>query len=154
MTEDTVQPASGPDDLLEQAQARLQELEEADNGDELGDRIELAPGEHFRGRWRGEAVMRTKDGDSFPVFALWDADGKPRFHYKNAALVPEVDESRPEIGDEIVVVRGEDREFEAQGEQRRMHRYAVRTRASSESLPGQAAAPAQGELGEDEEIPF
>jgi len=142
------------DDLLEQAQARLQELEEQDDGDELGDRIELAPGEYFRGRWRGEAVMRTKEGDTFPVFALWDFDGKPRFHYKNAALVLEVDESRPGVGDEIVIVRGEDREYETQGEQRRMHRYAVRTKSSSEQLPGQAAAPAQGELGDDEGIPF
>jgi hypothetical protein len=127
------------DELLEQAQARLRELEEQDDGDELGDRVELAPSEHFRGRWRGEAVMRTKEGDTFPVFALWDADGKPRFHYKNAALLVEVDESRPGIGDEIVIVRGEDREYEAQGE---------------EPLPGQAAPPAQGELGQDEEIPF
>jgi hypothetical protein len=150
MTGNTVQP----DDLLEDARARLHELEEADDGHELGDRIALAPGEHFGGRWRGEAVMRTKEGDTFPVFALWDADGRPRFHYKNAALVIEVDESRPEVGDEIVIVRGEDREFEAQGEQRRMHRYAVRAKPSSEPLPGQAAAPAQGELGQDEEIPF
>jgi hypothetical protein len=137
------------DDLLEQARARLRELEEQDTGDELGERVELGPGGYFRGRFRGEATMVNKEGERIPVVALWDVDGRHRFHYRNAGLVAELDASRPDVGDEIVIVRGEDVEFEAQGEQRRMHRYAVRVKPSSEPLPGAAAA-----QDEDDEFPF
>jgi hypothetical protein len=136
------------DDLLEQARARLRELEEQDTGDELGERVALAPGDYFRGRFRGEATMVNKEGERIPVVALWDLDGRLLFHYRNASLVAELDASRPEIGDEIVIVRGEDVEFEAQGGQRTMHRYAVRVRPSTEPLPGEAAQ------DEDSEFPF
>ena len=140
------------DALLAEARQRLQELE-AIEPDELGERVDLEPGGHFVGRWRGEATMRTKGGEAVSVYALWDQDGKPRFAYKHAALVAEIEENRPEIGDEIVIVRGEDREFEAQGEQRRMYRYAARVRPSSEPLPGQAA-PTRSQLAADEDLPF
>lgn len=138
------------DDLLEQARARLRELEEQDaDFDELGDRVELAPGDYFRGRFRGEATMVNKEGERIPVVALWDTDGRQRFHYRNAGLVAELDAAKPYVGDEIVIVRGEDVEFEAQGEQRRMHRYAVRVKPSSEPPPGGAAA-----APDDDEPPF
>jgi hypothetical protein len=143
------QTVSNTDDLLEQARTRLRELEEQDSeGGELGDRVELAPGDYFRGKYRGEVFMRTKEGDELPVVALLDLDGRNRFHYRNAGLVTELDTCRPEIGDEIVIVRGEDVEYESQGEQRRMHRYAVRVKPSSEPLPGPAAST------EDDEFPF
>jgi hypothetical protein len=140
---------SNTDDLLEQARARLRELEEQDSeGGELGDRVELAVGDYFRGRFRGEATMVNKEGERIAVVALWDVDGRLRFHYRNAGLVAELDASRPDVGDEIVIVRGEDVEFEAQGEQRRMHRYAVRVKSSTEPLPGNATP------DEDSEFPF
>jgi hypothetical protein len=141
---------SASEDLLEQAQARLQELEQLGDGGDLGDRVELEPGEHFAGRFRGEATMHTKDGDSFPVIALWDAAGSFRFHYRNAALVEELVECDPAVGDELVIVRGEDYAFEVDGEPRTKHPYAVRTRASSDPLPGGGEAPAD----DDDEVPF
>jgi hypothetical protein len=129
------------DDLLGEAQARLREQEENSN-EELGERVALERGEHFLGRWRGEITMHTKDGDSFPVYGLWDSEGQPRFHYRNAALADEIAECNPAIGDVIVIVRGEeDYEFEFEGESRTKHRYAVRTRSSSEPLPGKAEIP-------------
>jgi hypothetical protein len=137
-----------PDDLLEQARARLRELEENGDGDELGDRVELAIGDYFQGRYRGEVFMRTKEGDELPVVALWDDAGRNRFHYRNAALVAELDAARPDVGDEIVIVRGEDVSFEKGGEQRTMHRFAIRTRPSSEPLPGNA------QLSDGDELPF
>jgi hypothetical protein len=83
--------------------------------------------------------MRTKEGEAILVFALWDTDGRHRFHYRNAALVTEIDASRPDVGDEIVIVRGEDVEFEKAGETRTMHRYAVRVKPSPDPLPGGAS---------------
>jgi hypothetical protein len=144
------------DELLEQARARLKELEEQEsNGDELGDRVELAPGDYFIGRWRGEGQMHTKGGDAFDVYLFWDVDDRHRFHYRNAALVSEVDESSPGVGDEIVIVRGEDVDFESQGEKRTMHRYAVRVRPSPDPLPGGAAEPASPAAEPaDDELPF
>jgi hypothetical protein len=141
-------------DLLEEARKRLEELEEIGN-DELGERIELDPGEYFRGRWRAdELVMRTKEGDEFPVYGLWDANGKPRFHYRNAALVAEIDAAKPAIGDEIVLVRGEDRSFETKGgELRTMHRYAVSTKPCDDPLPAEAAS-AAAPVDYGEEAPF
>jgi hypothetical protein len=136
------------DDLLEQTRARLRELEEQSrDSEELGDRVELAPGDYFRGRYRGEATMRTKGGDEITVVAVWDGDGKNRFHYENAGLRAELDAARPDVGDEIVIVRGQDVEFEKDGETRTMHRFAVRTKPSADPLPGGTEKP-------DADIPF
>jgi hypothetical protein len=147
---------SNTDDLLEQARARLRELEEqADTGDELGERITLEPGQHFLGRYRGEVEMRTRDGETIAVLGFWDQEGRKRFHYKTAGLVMEFDADPVAIGDDVVLVRGEDREFEAQGELRTMHRFAVRSKSSPDPLPGDAAeSPSSGQLADDEEFPF
>jgi hypothetical protein len=141
--------STSSEDLLAQAQARLQELEQLGDGGDLGDRVELESGEHFAGRFRGEATMHAKDGDSFPVIALWDEDGGLRFHYRNAALVEELLECDPAIGDELVIVRGQDYAFEVNGEPRTKHRYAVRIRPSPDPLPGRGEQPA-----DDDEVPF
>ena len=84
---------SAADELLERARRRLHELEEAD--DELGERIELAPGEHFRGRYRGTVTMTSREGDAVEVVGLWDEDGRPRFHYKTTAIISELDALAP-----------------------------------------------------------
>jgi hypothetical protein len=141
------------DDLLNEARRRLQELEEAE-GDELGDRVDLQPGEHFAGRYRGEVTMMTKDGDSVPVVGLWGEDGRARFHYKNASLVSELDDVRPSVGDALVIVRGEDREYESGGELRRMHRYSVATRPCSDPLPGSTTPPQGVAVIDDADLPF
>jgi hypothetical protein len=137
-------------DLVEQARARLRELERGDDeADELGERVELQPGDYFLGRWRSDAlVMRTRDGEAVPVFGLWDFDGRRRFHYKSAALVAEIDAFKPAVGDTVAIVRGQDVQFEKDGEQRRMHRYAVRVKPNSEPLP-EGGAP-EG----DDDVPF
>jgi hypothetical protein len=143
---------SGADDLLKQARERLRELEETEP-DELGQRVELAVGDYFQGRWRGEGTMKTKEGDTFPVYLLWDREGKARFHYRNAALVDEIDAAQPSIGDEIVIVRGEDREYEVEGETRRAYRYAAKVQPSSAPLPALAPGGDQPAL-RDDDIPF
>jgi hypothetical protein len=139
-----------PDELLEQARARLRELEELGaEGDELGDRVEIAVGDFFKGRVRGEATMRTKEGEEITVLALWDEQGSKRFHYLNAALVAELDAVKPEVGDTIVIARGEDRQFETKdGELRTMKRFAISTRSNPDPLPG------NDQLGNGEELPF
>jgi hypothetical protein len=135
------------DDLLQQARTRLQELEEQ-AGDELGDRVELAVGEHFRGRYRGSLQMRNREGDVFAVLGLWGEDGRARFHYMNAALRLEMDTLAPlEVGAEVVLVRGEDKTFEKDGQMRTMHRYALAARPCSDPLPGSASQ-------DDDDIPF
>jgi hypothetical protein len=128
-------------DLLAEARRRLAELEETDDGDELGERVELDVGDGFLGRWRGEGTMRTKDGDEILVYLLWDED-RPRFHYRNAALVSEIEELKPQVGDDVAIARGEDREFEVKGERRTMKRFAVRVRPCTDPLPGPAPEPA------------
>jgi hypothetical protein len=135
------------DELLEQARARLRELEElSDEAGELGERVALLPGDHFRGRWRSDGLeMRTKEGETLLVYGLWDEGGKRRFHYQNAALIVEVEAARPAVGDEVVIVRGEDRSFETQDELRTMHRYAVSSKPCPEPLPEEAG----GHDGED-----
>jgi hypothetical protein len=139
----------GWEELLSEARARLTEPE-GQGGGELGDRVELDEGEHFLGRWRGTGVMNTRAGEQLEVFTLWDQDDRPRFHYRNTNLVEEIAAANPSIGDEIVIVRGNDVAFEKQGERRTMKRFAVRARPSTKPLP--AGAQPSGAL--DADIPF
>jgi hypothetical protein len=134
------------DDLLTEARRRLQEIEKEDeNGGELGERIDLNELESFVGRWRGEGTMRSKEGDSFDVYLLWDEEGQRRFHYRNARLVWEIDAAKPSIGDEIAIVRGTD--LPAQGDFNPTQRFAVRTRSCSDPLP--EGHPRQANLSAD-----
>src|SRR5438876_2429895 len=124
------------DDLLRSAQGRLREQEEEEgNLDELGDLVELDVGEHFHGRWRGDGQMRTKDG-LVDVYLLWSRDGAPRFIYRHARLVWEIEELRPQVGDQVLILRGPSVEFERGGDSYTSYRYAVRARACSDPLPG------------------
>jgi hypothetical protein len=139
---------SGFDDLLAEARQRL---EAASEGDELGERVELRPGEHFHGRWRERVSMHTRDGDTIEVLGLWDDDGKARFHYENAALLEELADGEPGIGDEVVIIRGEDYSFEVAGETRTKYRYAIRWRPGSAPLPTTAR---ENEASWDDDVPF
>jgi hypothetical protein len=125
------------DELLAEARQRLAELEEKQAGDvDWGEKLDLQPGASFRGRYRGETTGTSKDGGEFGLVLLWGPDGEHRFTFVTAALRSELDTVRPDVGDEIVVVRGDDRAFEVNGEPRTMHRYAVAARPSEAALPG------------------
>jgi len=136
--------SAGDDELLEETIRRLAELE-AEEQDlvELGERVELAELENFRGRWRGVGPMRTKDGTK-DVYLLWDETGQPRFHYQTTRLVWEIEDLNLQVGDEIAIVRGKD--LPATGDRNPTQRFAVRIRPCKDPLPG------QGEQAD--EIPF
>jgi len=133
-------------EMLGEAQQRLSEQEEHEVG-ELGESIDFAADPQFRGRWRGVGQLETKRGPT-DVYLLWDLTGARRFAFAQAGLVREIDEVRPGIGDEVLILRGPARAFEKDGEQRSFFPYAVRTRACSDPLPEAAAAVP------DDDIPF
>jgi hypothetical protein len=136
------------DDLVKEARERLAELEEQEE-DELGERVTLDVDEVFTGRWRGEGVMRTKEGEA-DVYLLWDGNGAPRFHYRATRLVWEVEEGQPQVGDAVVIVRGKDIPATS-ADRNPTQRFALKVRPCSDPLPGQA----RGELPESEDdIPF
>lgn len=144
------------DDLLQEAKERLQQQEDEDQvGDDLGDQIELGVGEHFHGRWRGDdGTMQTRDG-AVSVYLLWDQDGGRHFHYKNARLVQEIDDLRPTVGDEVLILRGPDVEFTAKGgETRTMYRFAVRARPCPDPLPAGRPTSAVASGSPDDDFPF
>jgi hypothetical protein len=142
------------DDLVKEARERLVELEERED-DELGERVTLLVDEVFTGRWRGEGVMRTKEGDTIDVYLLWDANEAPRFHYKSTRLVWEVEEAKPQIGDAVVVVRGKDIPATS-ADRNPTQRFALKVRPCSDPLPGQApqAELPKGEGKSGDDIPF
>jgi hypothetical protein len=142
----------GWDDLLTEAADRLSS---GSGHGELGERYELGAGEAFRGRWRGEGVMQTADGER-RVFHVWDAAGGRRFLYAHARLAAEVDEGQPAIGDRVLVLRGEDESFTTKaGEERTVFPYALAVRPCDDPLPSElAAAPAPSEAPSHGDIPF
>jgi hypothetical protein len=136
------------DDLLQEARQRLQGLEQGDLDEtDFGERVELAPQDVFRGRWRGTATMRTKNGLA-EVGLLWDSNGEPCFIFKPTRLNWELDDAKPSVGDEIAIVRGND--LPSKDPSRNpTQRFAVRVHPSSEPLPG---GKQQGSL--DDDVPF
>jgi hypothetical protein len=141
------------DDLL--AEARQALADQKDVNSELGDDMSPQPEQHFAGRWRGSGVMVTKERGTVGVYLVWDRDGKPGFLYQHAGLIAEVDAEQPQLGDEVLVLRGETREFEKDGETRRSFPYVLRRRPSSEPLP--EADPVElleGGDKPDDDIPF
>jgi hypothetical protein len=143
------------DDLLREAQETLRERESDPNA-ELGDDMTPEPEASFAGRWRGPGQMTTKRG-SVDVYLVWGRDGRPGFIYQTAGLVQEVETEQPQLGDEVLVLRGPTREFEKDGETRRTYPYVLRRRSCSDPLPGGApegAPPSGGQLGLDKDIPF
>lgn len=144
------------DGLVAEAKAALREQEDDPNTG-LGDDMTPAPEAYFRGRWRGTGAMQTKRGLT-GVYLVWDTDGKPGFLYQHARLVQQVDEQEPQIGDLVVVLRGEARAFERDGEARQTYPYVLRKRECSDPLP------VSGEAGEleaqtgggpdDDDLPF
>ncbi len=146
------------DDLLERARARLREQEEAEDvNSELGYEIALGAGDVFRGRWRSDALpMQTKKRGLISVYGLWDEQGNPCFFFQHTRLVWEVEEQKPQVGDEVVIVRGEDADWETRdGELRTTYRYAMAVQRSDAPLPGsEKLAPAEPVDEPDDEFGF
>lgn len=142
----------GWDELLAEAQQRLVEQQEQERtgNAELGDEMTPAEEAHFAGRWRGVGRMLTKHGER-DVFLVWDNDGKPGFLYRHARLMLEVDAERPEVGDEVLVLRGPTEFFEKDGERREVFPYVLRKRACSDPLPGE---PVNAGQPDGDDIPF
>jgi hypothetical protein len=137
------------DELLREAEQIFREREENDPNAELGDDMTPDPEGHFRGRWRGTGLMTTKGGSERGVFLVWNIDGEPGFLYQHTALVHEVDEIQPQIGDEVLVFRGPTREFTTKdGDERQVFPYVLRKRECSDPLPDASTE------RPDDEIPF
>jgi hypothetical protein len=143
-------PADGWDDLLNEAREALRRQEDESPNGELGDLMTPEPLAYFTGRVRGTGVMQTRDGTR-GVYLVWDEADKPGFLYQHAKLVAQWEEVDPEIGDEILVLRGATVEFEKSGEPRETFPYVVRKRPCSRPLPG-----SETESGgaDDDGIPF
>lgn len=150
--------AGGWDDLIKEAQAHLAEQEagEQEASAELGAIVDLDEHGVFTGRWRGAGKAWTKRGE-VDVFLLWDGDGARRFIWPKMRLQREIDELQPNVGDEIVIVRGVDIPS-SDPDRNPTQRYAVRVRPSEEPLPEEVPAsklPAAGASeSADDDIPF
>jgi hypothetical protein len=137
---DTVTNAPDYVALLAEAEARL--VQEG-VPEEWGHLVELAEGENFQGRYRGETVDQAFDR---VVYLLVDLENQPCFIRHRTTLQSEIEREKPQPGDPLVIVRGEDQVGKSGNT---YHRYAVRSRPSSEPLP-QPAATSQN----DGDFPF
>jgi hypothetical protein len=108
--------------------------------------------------------LQTKERGAVTIYLLWDGDegGRRRFMWQRKALVDEMGAAGVAVGDELLILRGEDDEWVDQdGETKPKYRFAVRARPCGDPLPGseatpaepvQDAAPAAGAV--DDDIPF
>src|SRR4051794_30795466 len=100
-------------DLIKEAQDRLraQEAEQQEATAELGEVIGLDEHGAVEVRWRGEGTVHAKrDGTvtAVDVYLVWDTDGAKRFLWPKTTLRQEIEEQRPNIGDRVAIVRGQD----------------------------------------------
>jgi hypothetical protein len=147
---------SGRDDwdgLLDEARQALREQEENPNSD-LGDEMTPASGDALMGRWRGDGQMQTKRG-LVDVYLVWDRDGDPGFLYQHTRLVQEVDAEQPQVGDQVLILRGEAETYEQNGEEREVYPYVLRKRPCSDPLPGQPELEQKAtQQSADDEFPY
>jgi hypothetical protein len=145
------------DALFAEAEAALEKAAEDPNA-ELGDEMTPQPEGRFGGRWRGDGTMVTKRHGTIGVYLVWSADGKPGFLYQHGMLVQQVEEQRPQVGDLVVVLRGETREYEKDGEARKSYPYVLRKRKCSDPLPDSSATheleAGSSEPPTDDDAPF
>src|SRR5262249_28261803 len=96
------------DDTLADAKKALAEKQEQDRSgnSELGDEMTPAEEDYFAGNWRGVGKMHTKDRGEIDVSLVSDKAGRPGFLYQSAGLVEEVNAEKPQVGDEVLVLRG------------------------------------------------
>lgn len=141
-----VMSGDGWQELLAEAKDRLaaQEIEDQEASAELGEVVELDEQEAFTGRFRGFGQTHTKRG-VVDVVLLWNDTSAKRFMWPKTRLQWELDELRPNVGDEIAIVRGADIP-NSDPDRSPMQRFAVRVRPCDEPLPGENAA--------DDDLPF
>jgi hypothetical protein len=143
------------DELLGEAHQELARQEEENPNADIGEDMTPSEESHVQVRWRGLGEMQTREGKR-TVALVWRAgDNAPGFLYGHTQLLAQVDEVQPEIGDEVLVLRGATRYFEKQGEERKTYPYAVRKRSCADPLPGdQQLEPPKNDETPDEELPF
>jgi hypothetical protein len=134
----TTVDSDGWDQLLNEARERLSEQEGENPNNELGDEMTPEPDQHFAGRWRGEGKMFTKGRGEISVYLVWSRNDEPGFLYQHSRLVQEVDAEQPQVGDEVLVLRGPTRTFEKDGEERTIYPYVLRKRECARPLPNAA----------------
>jgi hypothetical protein len=135
-----VDVSGGGDDgwaeLLDEARQELTRQEEENPNADLGEDMTPAEDSYVQGRWRGLGEMQTKEGKR-TVALVWRAgDNAPGFLYGHAQLLAQVDELQPELGDEVLALRGPTQYYEKQGEERKTYPYALRKRPCADPLPG------------------
>jgi hypothetical protein len=138
------------EELIAAARSRLveQEAEEQEASAELGESVDLAEKEVFTGRVRGYGKTWAKrDGERVQVEVplFWDTDGARRFMWPKTRLQWELDALRPDVGDEIVIIRGADIPSSSPAFSP-TQRFAVRVRPCDKPLPDEPAG--------DDGIPF
>jgi hypothetical protein len=124
-------------DLLAQLSLEADEKLEASEPESWGEAIDLAEGEKFIGRYRGEAISPVTNREVYLLAA--PAAGEkdvakasvPVFIRGRTMLVSEMERVRPEPGDFIVIARGDDRA----GKVNDYHWYAVAVAPCPEPLP-------------------
>jgi hypothetical protein len=124
---------SGYEDLLRRAR-ECAESEVSLIPAPWGYRIVLDEDESFVGRWRGETTdpLNVDDkGKPRRIFLLWDAEGQRCFSRHYAALGREINRTRPQIGDTIVIYRGAD----YAGQEGPGYSFGVETAANGAPLP-------------------
>ena len=121
------------DDLVRRARERA---ETPPVDPEWGYRVQLAPGEWFEGRYRGETDdpdNLDNDGNPRRIFLFWDSiDGRRCWSRTYTALAREFDRARPTKGYTIVVFRGSDY---ASGKGNPGQSYGVEIEPNSDPLP-------------------
>ena len=128
--------ADARDELVEEARGRA----EAGGAvpEDWGALVTLEVGETLSGRWRGDATDEEHDGRR--VFRLWRLDGSLAWMRSYAALIREVDRAKPNIGDSVAIVRGED----YASKNGTGYSFGFAARPCSDSLPG----------SDDKNLPF
>ena len=106
--------------------------------EDWGALVTLEVGETLSGRWRGDATDEEHDGRR--VFRLWRLDGSLAWMRSYAALIREVDRAKPNIGDSVAIVRGED----YASKNGTGYSFGFAARPCSDSLPG----------SDDKNLPF
>jgi hypothetical protein len=120
---------SSCDDLLAEAEAKLEELEQGEP-DDWGYAVSLNEGDRFTGWYRRQETDETAQFGPRPIYLLQATDGEA-CHLKGGrvSLDREMENAAPNDGDQIVIGRGSDGEGDKGNT---FHRYVVRSRPPAE----------------------
>jgi hypothetical protein len=120
----------GWDELIERAKESAQGGGVPAN---WGSKVELEPGDTFRGRHRGH-----EEGGKSGAYLFWDTDQEERFIWGCASLDREYEREQPSLGADVVVVREENyrTRFDDPEDEPSGLSYGVATRENNEPVPG------------------